>query len=610
MESEAHQFENVKHKQLLLSKSIEDRQIDNSKTIIEELASFHSQCPHSLNWYLYPHPHSSPLLHAIVKGQQEIALHLLKYGCDPHTDSGLHTFSTIKTSETKMSKSLFRVLEKPGFEKVFFKILEKADKLTVDKNGDTVLHIIAKRKLCSMFEVVLTSRWLLKMTKHANNQGYLPLHLAANSNFVQFFQILYQSLSPTEVFGSSLYCDEEQENLLNQSFDLAGYITEAAVGINTQALVKKTTALHLAASERSLQMVQILLKLGADVNASDEAGKTPLVECLDQRGERNVIASSLFDIYQVCKVLLQAGANVNVKSTIRYSERRSMANDDTLSPLHLAAGIGSKDVVEILLNNGANPCQLSGDIGKIPVQFALEQGHNEAALVLLNDELYPSGFLASHLDYAFNSLLHYADRCSSEVIKKLIDLSCPLDRPNVNHLRPLDKAISSRNISFVELLLNVQPSIVNVHVYQDPNAYPPLHLAASSGNVPLCQLLLSHGADIYARPYGKHRAYRKAFKFNRYDIAVLLCEQMSRPFSLLEREELILQEQTLQCVKPDLAVRLRTRLDEVPTLVLTCLDVIRNVFIRTHLSFKNIHLLPVPETVIKALKYQNLKTDY
>ncbi|KAK6982178.1 ankyrin-1 [Biomphalaria glabrata] len=610
MESEAHQFENVKHKQLLLSKSIEDRQIDNSKTIIEELASFHSQCPHSLNWYLYPHPHSSPLLHAIVKGQQEIALHLLKYGCDPHTDSGLHTFSTIKTSETKMSKSLFRVLEKPGFEKVFFKILEKADKLTVDKNGDTVLHIIAKRKLCSMFEVVLTSRWLLKMTKHANNQGYLPLHLAANSNFVQFFQILYQSLSPTEVFGSSLYCDEEQENLLNQSFDLAGYITEAAVGINTQALVKKTTALHLAASERSLQMVQILLKLGADVNASDEAGKTPLVECLDQRGERNVIASSLFDIYQVCKVLLQAGANVNVKSTIRYSERRSMANDDTLSPLHLAAGIGSKDVVEILLNNGANPCQLSGDIGKIPVQFALEQGHNEAALVLLNDELYPSGFLASHLDYAFNSLLHYADRCSSEVIKKLIDLSCPLDRPNVNHLRPLDKAISSRNISFVELLLNVQPSIVNVHVYQDPNAYPPLHLAASSGNVSLCQLLLSHGADIYARPYGKHRAYRKAFKFNRYDIAVLLCEQMSRPFSLLEREELILQEQTLQCVKPDLAVRLRTRLDEVPTLVLTCLDVIRNVFIRTHLSFKNIHLLPVPETVIKALKYQNLKTDY
>ncbi|KAH9515745.1 hypothetical protein Btru_011887 [Bulinus truncatus] len=504
MESEEHHaFEHIRHQQQLLSKSIDDRHTEISKSVIEDLAGLHNRYPNSLNWYFYPHPHSSPLFMLSIK----------------------------------------------GFEKVFTRILDKAEKLMVDKNGDTVLH----------------------------------------------------SLSPTEVFGSTLYSD-----VFKQNYDLEGYIAEAPVSINTQVLVKKITALHLAASERSLQMVQILLKLGADVNAADEAGKTPLVECLDQRGERNTIASSAFDIYQVSKVLLQAGANVNVRSTIRYSERRSMANDDTLSPLHLSAGIGSKDVVELLLNNGANPCQLSGDIGKIPLQFALEQGHNEAALVLLNDELYPNGFLASHLDYAFNSLLHYADRCSADVIKKLIDLSCPLDRPNVNHLRPLDKAISSRNINFVELLLNVHPCIVNVHLYQDPTAYPPLHLAASSGNVPLCQLLLSHGADIYARPYGKHRAYRKAFKFNRYDVAVFLCEQMSRPFSLSEKEEILLQEQTLQCLRPDLGVRLRIRLDEVPTLVTTCLDVIRSVFIKTHLSFKNIHMLPVPETVIKALKYQNL----
>lgn len=566
-----------------------------------------TQCPNALNWYMCPHQHSTPLLHAISKGLLDTALYLMQCGCDPYTDPNKLKFPGLKSADVITSKALFRTVEKWGFEKVFKKMLEKAEKLVVDKNGDTVLHVIVRKKSEPLFEAVLASRWLQKMLHHANNQGYLPLHVAASSNFLPFFQIFFQS----QILNSHILPDTQVTSLLTDKCDkLKDSIHDACsnLSINAPVKVRKTTALHLAASERSVQMVQLLLNLGADVNASDEAGKTPLVECLDLRGDKNISQSSACDLLHVCQILIGQGAGVNVKSNIRYSERRSMANDDVLTPLHLAAGVGSKDIVELLLNNGANPCLLSGDIGKIPLQFALEQGHNDAASSLMSPELYPSGFLSSHMDYAFNSLLHYADRCNTAVISELINLSNSLDRPNVNRLRPLDKAISSRNIEYVELLLITEPCIVNVHLYQDPAAYPPLHLAASSGNVRLCQTLLSYGADIYARAFGKHKAFRKAFKFDRFDTGVYLCEQMSRPFTKLEREEVTSQELALRLVRPDLAARLRHRLDEVPTLVMSCLDVIRTVFISTHLSFKEMHTLPVPDAVIKALRYQN--TDF
>lgn len=598
--------EYVTQLQQQLARSIDIRNVQDCRRIIEKLASSEltAQYPNSLNWYICPHQQSTPLLHAVAKGHEDIALLLLRRGCDPHVDGSAHKYPGMKAGDTKVSKSVFRVVEKSGFERVFRVMLEKADRLIVDKNGDTVLHVIAKKRLSSMYEVVLSSKWLSQMLNHVNNQGFLPMHVAASSNFLQFFQVFFQ----VDVLNSQS-CLQEHQNCLSGTCELMKNVSEArnSLNINTPVKVSKTCALHLCASERSLPMVELLLKLGANVNATDGMGKTPLVECLDQRGEKKVSTSSASDMLQVCRVLLQAGASVNVKSNIQYSERRSMANDDVLTPLHLAAGVGSREVVELLLNNGADPRQLSGDIGKIPLQFALEQGHNEAASILLSPDLYPEGFLGAHFDYAFNSPLHSADRCDSDIIKRLIDLSCPLDRPNVNHLRPLDKAISSRNIAFVELLLNAQPKIVNVHLYQDPTAYPPLHLAASAGNIKLCQTLLSYGADIYARAYGKHMAYRKAFKFNRYETAVYLCEQMSRPFSAIEREELRSLDMTCE---PELVRRLHRRLDDIPTLVSTCLDVIRRVFIRNHLSFKDIHMLPVPEAVIKALRYQNTDISF
>ncbi|XP_005091728.1 ankyrin-1 [Aplysia californica] len=601
-----------------LRQAIDGRHMVEGKQYIDALSGqdTDAQRPSSLNRYVHSHQPATPFLHAIARGNPELALYLLEKGCNPFADTDSGKEGSLKFPEVRRSKTLFKLFEKAGFQKVFCTVLEKAEELIVNKNGDSALHIIVKKKLIVLFEVALRSKWLARMMKHYNNQGYLPLHIAASSNFVEFFQVFSQQCCPISLLRSNLSADCDSSLFSEDHSDckdiqngtscyLRDNVLEASknLKVNTALKYAKCTALHLAAREKSLVIVKILLQLGANANCLDECGRTALIECLDHRGEKNITSSLNTALYEVCRTLLESGANANVRSHIRFSERRSMSIDDILTPLHLAARIGLKNVVELLLENGSNPCQFSGDTGKIPAQFALEQGHNEAALTLLRSRLYPDGFLAQHADYAFNSLLHSADKCNPEVTQLLVQLQCPLDRPNVNHLRPLDKAISSKNISFVQLLLDTQPSIVNVQLYQDPKAYPPLHLAASSGDVTLCRLILSYGADIYTRAYGKHPAYRKALRFNRHEVAVFLCEQMSRPFPPQVQEDL---KDHLDQLETPLSQRLKHRLESVPSLVALSLDAIRQVFIKKYLCFKYMDHLPLPASLIRALKYQNI----
>jgi ankyrin repeat protein len=104
----------------------------------------------------------------------------------------------------------------------------------------------------------------------------------------------------------------------------------------------KETLLHWLAVENRLESVKLLSRLGAKIDAVNEFGNTPLMEC------------SQIGYQQMVLLLLELGANTCFQSS---------KNKNT--PLHMAAESGRKEVYGLLISKGANPL-LKNDYGETP----------------------------------------------------------------------------------------------------------------------------------------------------------------------------------------------------------------------------------------------------
>ncbi|KAL5021722.1 hypothetical protein ScPMuIL_000877 [Solemya velum] len=207
------------------------------------------------------------------------------------------------------------------------------------------------------------------------------------------------------------------------------------------------------------------------------------------------------DLFEACRSgdlnkvkKLVTAQNVNSRDT---AGRKS-------TPLHFAAGFGRKDVVEHLLEIGANP-QAQDDGGLIPLHNACSFGHAEVVQLLLRHGAEANMSVLCY--YNMELILTYATLMG----KTPLDLADQLAKAVLTGEYKKDEILeASRSGNEEKMMALLTPLNVNCHASDGRNLQfvqiffqsTPLHLAAGYNRTRIVQILIEHGSDVHAKDKG------------------------------------------------------------------------------------------------------------
>lgn len=301
---------------------------------------------------------------------------------------------------------------------------------------------------------------------------------------------------------------------------------EAGVDVNQRdASGLRRTPLHDVAvslggiGAGTAAFARALLDAGADVNASDDTGWTPLHSAVSSR--RAGLGDSLV------AVLVDAGADVNART------------ETGVTPLHRA--LNYPDVVTALIEAGADPAAVD-DSGHIadPVScqnfvthsfFALSTPGLATRCIEEGASLNAAMFRQSpvYFDLFGDRPLHTAAESASDpaTITALLDAGAPMHARDRSDHTPLHHAAQHGTPANVRTLIeagarvDMRASGFSVDWGWD---WTPLHLAAQNPDPGVVRVLLEAGADVSARAYYGQTPLHLAADNENSEVTALLLE--------------------------------------------------------------------------------------
>jgi len=231
-------------------------------------------------------------------------------------------------------------------------------------------------------------------------------------------------------------------------------------------------------------IVNLLLKHGADVNKQDQTGKSALITFLElmasRRSKTNQVSNPPEESdFNILKSMLLAGGDANMLS--RYTGQNA---------LHIASSFGMCDVMTELIQLGTDCNELTSS-GKNALDLAFEKGHEEAVELLLKNGAKPDrkistacGNRSGLLDVVSNMLQVYGGNPNKGSLDK----------------NPLVAACLQQNVELVDTLLKhgADPNLASKIFDSDSKRSFPLFAAADKGNIDIITLLLNAGANVNA----------------------------------------------------------------------------------------------------------------
>ncbi|CAF3681618.1 unnamed protein product [Rotaria sordida] len=332
-----------------------------------------------------------------------------------------------------------------------------------------------------------------------NITGWTPLYAAMKSRKFDVVKLLLKrgadsnavtKLGSTPFLLASEICDLD---VIEACVEADADLDFAPSGPDADNLnITGQTALFMATLKDRVDVVKFLIEKRAQVNVQNRYGVSPLLLCAESGNQ------------ELVQALIEAGANVNIAPQGELAEENFLAGQ---TPLFGAAKKGHVEICEYLIKNGADINAITMT-GATPLYTATEEGHLDAVILLIRHgadvNQSPKGQIARDLHIENQTPLLIACMRNHEgIIRYLIESGANVNVTSERGSSPFLAICQHNNVELARLLIRHGAR----HDVEAKNLYDGkingLIVAAESGSFDILRLLVDAGLDVNYKIAGK-----------------------------------------------------------------------------------------------------------
>ncbi|CAL1689721.1 unnamed protein product [Lasius platythorax] len=344
------------------------------------------------------------------------------------------------------------------------------------------------RELISSLDLSYSQEW---------SEGYVLLRDAVMIRHTEISKLLLTNGSRVNSKKEKPFNTPLHFAVINGDIEIVNMLLCRGANIDAKNQYDRTP-FHNAVESKNIEIIELLLNRGAYVNARDSNSITPLHLAVEKGSDEEII-----------KLLLSRGANVDangylkiVENLLKHGAHVNSAYTYTCwkgyTPLHLAVENGSEEIIKLLLSKGAN-VDAKGENGITSLHIAAERGCLQIVEHLLKHGAHVNSTYTSTSREGYTPLHLAVEKGSEEIIKLVLNRGANVDAKGENDITSLHIAAERGYLEIVEHLLKHGAHVNSAYTSTCREGYTPLHLAVKESSEEIIKLLLSRSANVDAK---------------------------------------------------------------------------------------------------------------